>query len=156
MPHCLSTSKTVEVMNFDVSSMSSGIFLDPKIKPGRLDDRNPNRPDEPWEREILVQCFPLYSVLMALNNPHIDYFSLDIEGAEAAILKTVPWNQVNRGDISPSNFRPLGNGEFQFRSPGEWGSPRENCFYELHHKHKHFFEFRTFLFLASYFCCFLK
>ena len=28
-------------------------------------------------------------------NPHIDYCSLDIEGAEAAILKTVPWNQVN-------------------------------------------------------------
>ena len=95
MPHCLSTSKTVEVMNFDMSKISSGIFLDPKIKPGKLDDPNPNRPDKPWEREIMVQCFPLYSVLMALNNPHIDYCSLDIEGAEAAILKTVPWNQVN-------------------------------------------------------------
>ena len=82
-------------MNFDMSKISSGIFLDPKIKPGKLDDPNPNRPDKPWEREILVQCFPLYSVLMTLNNPHIDYFSLDIEGAEAAILKTVPWNQVN-------------------------------------------------------------
>ena len=94
MPHCLSTSKKVEVMHFDVSSFSSGIFLDPKVKPGDL-DHNANRPKEPWKSEILVQCFPLYSVLMALNNPHIDYFSLDIEGAEAAILKTVPWNQVN-------------------------------------------------------------
>lgn len=32
---------------------------------------------------------------MALNNPHIDYFSLDIEGAEMVVLKTLPWDQVN-------------------------------------------------------------
>ena len=34
------------------------------------------------------QTMCLYSVFMALNNPHIDYCSLDIEGAEAAILKS--------------------------------------------------------------------
>ena len=27
---------------------------------------------------------------MAIGNPHIDYFSLDIEGAELMILKTLP------------------------------------------------------------------
>ena len=42
-----------------------------------------------------VQCFPLYSVLVALGNPKIDYFSLDIEGAELVVLQTVPWNKVN-------------------------------------------------------------
>jgi hypothetical protein len=26
-------------------------------------------------------CFPLYSILLALGNPKVDYFSLDIEGA---------------------------------------------------------------------------
>ena len=80
-------------MKFDVSQYSSGIFLDPQIKPSRLN--NPFRWDLDYEREILVQCIPLYSVLMALNNPHIDYCSLDIEGAEAPILKTIPWNQIN-------------------------------------------------------------
>ena len=42
-----------------------------------------------------VQCFPLYSVLMALENPHIDYFSLDIEGAELPVLKSLPWNEIS-------------------------------------------------------------
>ena len=42
-----------------------------------------------------VQCFPLYSVLSALGQPTVDYFSLDIEGAELPVLKTVPWEKVN-------------------------------------------------------------
>ena len=29
-----------------------------------------------------LQCFPLYSLLLAVGNPTINYFSLDIEGAE--------------------------------------------------------------------------
>ena len=28
-----------------------------------------------------LQCFPLYSLLLAVGNPTINYFSLDIEGA---------------------------------------------------------------------------
>ena len=36
-------------------------------------------------KRIRVQCFPLYSVLMALGNPTIHYFSLDIEGAELMV-----------------------------------------------------------------------
>ena len=34
------------------------------------------------KRQITVQCFPLYSVLKAIGNPIVDYFSLDIEGPE--------------------------------------------------------------------------
>ena len=29
-----------------------------------------------------LQCFPLFSLLLAVGNPTINYFSLDIEGAE--------------------------------------------------------------------------
>ena len=36
-------------------------------------------------KRIRVQCFPLYSVLMALGNPTIHFFSLDIEGAELMV-----------------------------------------------------------------------
>jgi len=46
-------------------------------------------------RRVRMQCFPLYSLLMALGNPVIDLFSLDIEGAELQVLKTVPWDKVN-------------------------------------------------------------
>ena len=41
-----------------------------------------------------VQCFPTYSVLAALGNPTVDYFSLDVEGAEFPILKTIPWDKM--------------------------------------------------------------
>ena len=30
--------------------------------------------------KTLVRCFPLYSILLAIGNPTIDLFSLDIEG----------------------------------------------------------------------------
>ena len=36
-------------------------------------------------RRIRVQCFPLYSVLVAMGNPTVHYFSLDIEGAELMV-----------------------------------------------------------------------
>ncbi len=44
---------------------------------------------------IEVQCFPFYSVLLASNRVNIDYFSLDIEGFEMQILKTIPWDKVD-------------------------------------------------------------
>ena len=29
-----------------------------------------------------MQCFPIYSMLLAVGNPVVDYMSLDIEGTE--------------------------------------------------------------------------
>lgn len=34
-----------------------------------------------------VQCLPLYTILLAMGNPVVDYLSLDVEGAEYAVLK---------------------------------------------------------------------
>ena len=39
---------------------------------------------------------PLYTILLAMGNPTVHYFSLDIEGAEFPILKTIPWDKVMR------------------------------------------------------------
>ena len=47
------------------------------------------------QRTVKAQCFPLYSLLMAVGNPKVDLFSLDIEGAEMPVLKTIPWKKVN-------------------------------------------------------------
>lgn len=44
---------------------------------------------------ITVQCFPLYSILLAYGRTYIDFFSLDVEGHELKILKTVPWHKVD-------------------------------------------------------------
>lgn len=41
-----------------------------------------------------VQCFPLYSLLLAVGRTHVDYFGLDVEGSEHKILKTIPWHKV--------------------------------------------------------------
>lgn len=44
--------------------------------------------------KVQVQCFPLYSVLKAMGNPHVDYFSLDVEGAEYPVLKSIPFDKT--------------------------------------------------------------
>ena len=43
----------------------------------------------------MIQCFPMYSILLASGRTEIDLFSLDIEGAELDVLKTIPWARVN-------------------------------------------------------------
>ncbi|XP_047735559.1 uncharacterized protein LOC108679044 isoform X1 [Hyalella azteca] len=41
-----------------------------------------------------VQCFPLASLLLALNYTKIDYFSLDVEDVEDAILDNFPFDRI--------------------------------------------------------------
>ena len=40
-------------------------------------------------------CFPFFSLMLALNVTHVDYFSLDVEGLELAVLKTIPFDQID-------------------------------------------------------------
>ena len=42
-----------------------------------------------------MQCFPLQSVILALENPTIDYLTLDIEENQLDILKTVNLTETN-------------------------------------------------------------
>ena len=44
--------------------------------------------------EGYMQCFPFGTMMAALNVNRVDYFSLDIEGGEIPVLKTIPWNDV--------------------------------------------------------------
>ncbi len=44
---------------------------------------------------ITVQCFPLYSILLAVGRTQVDFFSLDVEGHELRILNTIPWHKVD-------------------------------------------------------------
>ena len=59
------------------------------------------------KEEISVMCYPLYSVMLALGRNHIDYFSLDVEGAELAILKTIPFDKL-RIDVIDLEYRVWG------------------------------------------------
>jgi hypothetical protein len=51
-------------------------------------------------KEITVQCFPLYSILLAMNQLTVDYFSLDVEGAEEGIVNNIPLDKVKIRAIS--------------------------------------------------------
>lgn len=43
--------------------------------------------------DLVVPCFPLETLLLALNTTYVDFFSLDVEGVELAILKTIDFDQ---------------------------------------------------------------
>lgn len=46
------------------------------------------------KKGIPVKAFPLFSVFLALNVTVVDFLSLDIEGAEVKVLKTIPWKRI--------------------------------------------------------------
>lgn len=97
---CLATNGYAEKVSFDTADVFGGI-----------DDSNDPENDarknmrsgfaelflrKDIARELVtVQCFPLYSILMALGNPRVDFFSLDIEGAEMKVLRTIPFDKVD-------------------------------------------------------------
>ena len=128
--HCLSTQNQSEIVDFDASGLLGGIIHQGK-KPG-VDQVSgdviksfggsvviPGAQDLfPYQRRtIQTQCFPLYSILKAIGNPTVHYFSLDVEGSELPILKTIPFDKVdikvldieikNAGQIFPGSYREI-------------------------------------------------
>lgn len=51
--------------------------------------------EKPQGKNVTVQCFPLYSLLLAVNQTRVDFFSLDIDGHELKVLRTIPWHLVD-------------------------------------------------------------
>ena len=88
---CLSTSNTSQVVKFRLMKLLSGIE-------GLLSNDTINFAKEVshvYTNDVVdVQCFTLYSLLLAINKTEIDYFSLDVEGAELDILQTIPFNKI--------------------------------------------------------------
>ncbi|KAL3870227.1 hypothetical protein ACJMK2_038304 [Sinanodonta woodiana] len=66
------------------------------------------REDEEWVQEhnfenkpyYEVPCFPLYSIMLAMNRSSIDYFGLDVEGNELLVLQTIPFNDLDIKSLS--------------------------------------------------------
>jgi len=87
----------------------SNTCLSPQPYPIRLDmfrhkDLNPltylkATPNETargveWNTTFPVQCFPLSMLMAAIGRTEIDYLSLDVEGVELEILKTIPFDKL--------------------------------------------------------------
>ena len=81
---CLSTKKRPETIRFSLGGSSdetqAGILADGATGVGET---------------VEMQCIPIYSLLLALGNPTVDFLSLDIEGAEFQVLRTIPWDKVD-------------------------------------------------------------
>ena len=60
-----------------------------------MDLKEENSSINSTEAVYKIQCFPLYSILLAIGKTKIDYFGLDVEGSEYKILKTIPWHKVD-------------------------------------------------------------
>ena len=88
VPACLSTEKETMYVTFAAQGHVGHI--------AKSNEQNLfANSQEKQQTFVNVTCLPLFSILMALDNPRIDYFSLDVEGSELAILKTIPFDKVN-------------------------------------------------------------
>ena len=96
LPHCLSTEKKVMTVKYEankfrshISDSSSNDEEDEGEGASESDDANSSR----------LTCFPLVALLRALGVQRVDYFSLNIEGAEFPVLKTIPFDKVINGNL---------------------------------------------------------
>jgi len=79
---CISTSSHPDVVDFKVHGMGSTVIKDLD----RVKNINENEK---------VECYPLYSMLLAIGQTKVDFFSLDIEGAEEFVLRSIPWDKID-------------------------------------------------------------
>jgi len=97
---CLSIKGYAEKVKFDTADVFGAIEdQDNPNKDDLLDLRNRYqnqfRNKDVARESVLVQCFPLYSLLLSLGNPRVDFMSLDIEGSELDVLRTIPFDKVH-------------------------------------------------------------
>ena len=84
---CLSPNTYPQILNFQESEFLSGI-------PELYEESRKDEMARTAKINYLVECVPLYSLLLALNVTYIDYFSLDTEGSELSILQTIPFDKI--------------------------------------------------------------
>ena len=83
LPHCISTER--RTINITYGSFGHvGRILN-------SDSDNKHDPSKLFQ-EV---CLPLFSVMSAMGRKKIDYFSLDVEGWEEHILKTIPFESLD-------------------------------------------------------------
>lgn len=93
---CLSVTSHPDIVEFDSADVFGGINKELE----NVDNKNLVRmrdsiPENMRTKET-VECYPLYSLLLAIGRADkVDLLSLDIEGAELAVLRAIPWARVN-------------------------------------------------------------
>ncbi|KAJ8920170.1 hypothetical protein NQ315_011831 [Exocentrus adspersus] len=60
----------------------------------KINSVHANSIDDPEWFNTRVKCFPLFSLLLAMNVTNIDYLSLETGGTELQVLETIPYERV--------------------------------------------------------------
>ena len=86
---CLSLDNSIGIAKFKPAGMIGG------VETGYTETMKRRANSEfPGTASVEVFCMPLGLILAALEMYHIDFFSLDVEGAELQILKTIPFDKI--------------------------------------------------------------
>ncbi|XP_046644654.1 uncharacterized protein LOC124330256 [Daphnia pulicaria] len=102
-PACLSTKPYPIQVIFNASGWSGSFIVSEENMSTKQNLPNMNSNiKERANNEVIyaVQCFPLYSILLAIGQTTVDFFGLDVEGSEYKILKTIPWHKVDIKTLS--------------------------------------------------------
>ena len=108
---CLSLDDGINVVSFLPAELLGGVEK-PLIAEKMMDRVKHDYPDIKAEE---VLCIPLYSILKAISMTHINFFSLDVKGAELAILRTIPFYLVTIDLFMIEYYVPSGAAETQKR-----------------------------------------
>ncbi|XP_046640295.1 protein Star-like, partial [Daphnia pulicaria] len=90
LPNCISTQPYPIKVLFKGSNNAVGFIVEILEA-----NNNTSKSSKDNESVYIVQCFPFYSILLAVGRNDVDYFGLDVEGSEYKILETIPWHKVN-------------------------------------------------------------
>lgn len=88
---CLAIGVQPSMEEFDFADAIGGVvsqFYGPHA--GRIESEFPGR-----HSRAKVPCFPLLDLLQAIGHTTIDFFSLDVEGGERAIVHTFDWSKMH-------------------------------------------------------------
>jgi hypothetical protein len=99
---CLSIERAVTVVSFQLAGGLGGITSEMSTKQKTRIKKEIGQ-DAPWMNEdnvgsiVKVKCYPLNDLLNAMNIKVVDFWSVDTEGSEVSILKTVDFDSVMFG-----------------------------------------------------------
>ncbi|XP_052804816.1 uncharacterized protein LOC128234562 isoform X2 [Mya arenaria] len=103
MNACLNTEPHPSVMTFN-KAFNRGRIVHGKESQDWIKKQNIKKD------EVSIQCFPLYSILLALNQLTVDFFSLDVEGDELRVLQTIPYDKVDIKMMTVEYIHETGKG----------------------------------------------
>ncbi|KAI9559231.1 hypothetical protein GHT06_016020 [Daphnia sinensis] len=94
-PVCLSTKPYPMQVIYNGSISSGSFIIDQEDSDGHVPNEGGSATTVSDSEDVYTaQCFPLYSLLLAVGRTRVDYFGLDVEGSEYKILNTIPWHKV--------------------------------------------------------------